>query len=450
MTTRPHLSLYLSLTVASLFAHTACTSVDSPVHDAPMNPLQSPSLSPGSGADLLDWYGALQDYEQDAVLDVLIAHADSMTALDSASLAQLRAHQTDLFASLEAALDPATVAAFPTSRPLGTYDITRPYTGARIAIDDDEHDHVAYYGTSTYQWNHTDLTYCIDGYLDGMSNDAERNQYRNAGEEWASHSSLTFTKISSCSDADIKIKAKSKDHNEDGCGGFSSGSVLAHAQYPTLSNSRLYMHMNKKFDWANVSNMSGWDKLWNPDTYDLRTVAMHEFGHNIGITHSTSGNAVMHSTIGALETKWNLHSDDIAAVQALYPPDAADAAYARASQAQALVSRSLLLFSATAEDSPENRAAFVQLADNLSALDTLVSELRELAIAERTGLDVNATAYAMARVTEVLHQTWQDIDAARASRDSEALHSIAALTEQARLSIETAGIDLAAHDPIAK
>src|SRR5262249_35105315 len=50
-------------------------------------------------------------------------------------------------------------------------------------------------------------------------------------------------------------------------------------------------------------------------TYDLYAVALHEFGHALGLYHSTSGNVMY----GAYQNaKTSLASDDIAGVRAIY------------------------------------------------------------------------------------------------------------------------------------
>ena len=51
-------------------------------------------------------------------------------------------------------------------------------------------------------------------------------------------------------------------------------------------------------------------------TYDLYTVAMHEFGHAFGLNQSSVANAVMYSTYTGRKT--GLASDDIAGIQSIY------------------------------------------------------------------------------------------------------------------------------------
>ncbi len=56
---------------------------------------------------------------------------------------------------------------------------------------------------------------------------------------------------------------------------------------------------------------------WNPSTgYDLETVAIHEFGHALGLDHSALTTAVMYAYYNG--TKQSLTSDDVSGIQAIY------------------------------------------------------------------------------------------------------------------------------------
>jgi hypothetical protein len=53
----------------------------------------------------------------------------------------------------------------------------------------------------------------------------------------------------------------------------------------------------------------------------IEDIAAHEFGHALGLGHSTSVNATMYPSVGSCDTRnRTLDADDIAGVRVLYPP----------------------------------------------------------------------------------------------------------------------------------
>lgn len=67
------------------------------------------------------------------------------------------------------------------------------------------------------------------------------------------------------------------------------------------------------------------DKNWSStpsvgdNSFDIASVALHEFGHCAGLDHSTNGAAVMYPYLAPGATKRNLTQDDINGIQAIYP-----------------------------------------------------------------------------------------------------------------------------------
>lgn len=71
-------------------------------------------------------------------------------------------------------------------------------------------------------------------------------------------------------------------------------------------------------------------QAWQIDSdYDLQTVAIHEFGHALGLDHSTLSTAEMYSSYNGV--KQSLTADDISGIRAVYGTRAADAFDAAAS-----------------------------------------------------------------------------------------------------------------------
>ncbi len=65
------------------------------------------------------------------------------------------------------------------------------------------------------------------------------------------------------------------------------------------------------------------EHTWNigaaPNTFDVETVALHEFGHILGLAHSNVAGSVMFPTVSSNFTKRALTQDDIDGVRSLYP-----------------------------------------------------------------------------------------------------------------------------------
>lgn len=82
------------------------------------------------------------------------------------------------------------------------------------------------------------------------------------------------------------------------------GGVLAHAYYP--QDGRAHFDEDETFT-HNTS--SGTNLLW---------VAVHEFGHSLGLRHSNVRGAVMYPYYTGYVPDMKLHSDDVAGIQSLY------------------------------------------------------------------------------------------------------------------------------------
>ncbi len=69
------------------------------------------------------------------------------------------------------------------------------------------------------------------------------------------------------------------------------------------------------------------DETWSDGggggTFDFHTVALHEFGHALGLGHSNDPNSVMYAFYGG--QRRTLTADDIAGIQAIYGPEQVNA-----------------------------------------------------------------------------------------------------------------------------
>lgn len=82
-----------------------------------------------------------------------------------------------------------------------------------------------------------------------------------------------------------------------------AGRVLAHAFFPPFGDT----HFDEDEGW--VVNRTG---------VDYFTVAAHEFGHALGLGHSEIRQALMAPFYTGYNPNFELNSDDIAGIQALY------------------------------------------------------------------------------------------------------------------------------------
>ncbi|XP_076954232.1 metalloendoproteinase 1-like [Bidens hawaiensis] len=121
---------------------------------------------------------------------------------------------------------------------------------------------------------------------------------------WASTSGyFTFSRVDDFTGADLKITFESVEHGD---GNDFREEVLAHAFAPQDGR----FHYNANHNWSvGPSPVSG--------AFDLETVAVHEIGHLLGLSHSEDQNAVMFSGIPSGVVKV-LNADDIQGIKALY------------------------------------------------------------------------------------------------------------------------------------
>ena len=80
--------------------------------------------------------------------------------------------------------------------------------------------------------------------------------------------------------------------------------VLAHAYFP--KDGRAHFDEDEKFT------------HWTSSGFNLLLVAVHEFGHSLGLRHSNVEEAVMYPYYTGYDPDLKLHSHDIAGIQYLY------------------------------------------------------------------------------------------------------------------------------------
>lgn len=162
------------------------------------------------------------------------------------------------------------------------------------------------------RWPNRSITYRFDNFTGDLSQAVIALAIRRALEKWSRVTPLIFTRITPPQAADILIRFGAGNHGDpfpfDGV-----GNVLAHAFFPPPNNGALAGD-------AHFDDAERWTATLTPPNggFDLETVALHEFGHSLGLNHSSVANAVMFPTYAGPRRR--LRADDIAGIRAIYGP----------------------------------------------------------------------------------------------------------------------------------
>ncbi|XP_050905613.1 metalloendoproteinase 2-MMP [Lathyrus oleraceus] len=231
---------------------------------------------------------------------------------DDALESAVRAYQKNFNLNITGELDDATINYIVKPR-CGVADIINGTTSMNSGKFNDTNLHtVAHYaffpGKPRWPAGTRTLTYAFDP--NENLDDATKQVFANAFNQWSKVTTITFTETTSYRSADIKIGFYSGDHGDgepfDGVLG-----TLAHAFSPTDGR----FHLDKSEDWV-VNGDVRESSLSN--AIDLESVAVHEIGHVLGLGHSSVEEAIMYPTISSRTRKVELEEDDIKGIQELY------------------------------------------------------------------------------------------------------------------------------------
>ncbi|MBN3314036.1 MMP25 protein, partial [Atractosteus spatula] len=175
------------------------------------------------------------------------------------------------------------------------------------------------YALSGEVWSHTQLTWRVDNYPDAAQSptlraDMVRYLMHLALQVWAKVTPLQFRELtaggSASEEPDIHITFSSSYH-QDGYPFDGPGGTLAHAFFPGEHPVSGDTHFDDQESWTYA----------DPQGTDLFTVAIHEFGHALGLSHSSSTNSIMapyyQGPVGRPEN-YVLPADDTQGIQQLY------------------------------------------------------------------------------------------------------------------------------------
>jgi hypothetical protein len=267
-------------------------------------------LTPGSEGDQVDKlqaylarFGYLQRPPEEAGGYAALAagsrapKARSGTFDDSTQVG-LRRFQQFFGLPVTGVLDEATLA-----------QISRPRCGfpdlPRGGVDTDGG--LARFAAQGSRWTRNNLTYGFQNFTSDLTQAQIRNTIVNALNLWSQATPLTFTEATN---PDIVIRFVTGDHGDGNPFDGASG-VLAHAYYPPPGGGSFAgdTHFDDAETWTvNIPVPVGGT--------DLLTVAAHEFGHALGLAHSTDSGALMYPYYGGPHRY--LGADDALGIQTIY------------------------------------------------------------------------------------------------------------------------------------
>ncbi|KAG9341412.1 hypothetical protein JZ751_019220 [Albula glossodonta] len=159
-------------------------------------------------------------------------------------------------------------------------------------------------GDST-KWKNNVLTYSLRNYSTKMKLSHVKKAVRSALRMWSEFTPLRF-KLTAKEEADIMISFKTGDH-ADNFAFDGNGGVLAHAFQPGWDIGG-DVHFDQDEQWT--LNSSG---------INLFAVAVHEFGHALGLHHSPDPGAVMFPAYSFVPLdEFALSQNDVESIQKLY------------------------------------------------------------------------------------------------------------------------------------
>ena len=166
--------------------------------------------------------------------------------------------------------------------------------------------------STTCEWNRDTLTYAFNAGTNDVAGDDERQAVRRAFATWSAAVQISFREVGTGDSPDILIA-----WTQANCGDTNMvGGTLAHADYPPgcgyYGNAipRPLHFDDQEHAWCigTVANQ-----------YDVETIALHEIGHLLGLSHSSVAGAVMFPTVSANSTNRVLAADDLEGIRQLYP-----------------------------------------------------------------------------------------------------------------------------------
>jgi hypothetical protein len=171
------------------------------------------------------------------------------------------------------------------------------------------------YSLKAYKWNKSQASYFVNPANHDVAESAAEAAVRAGADAWSTQSNASFAWVYAGRTTASTVSANGKSEvffrNE------SNGSTIATTYWWSDASGHLVE--------ADIKFYDGGYKFFTGTSCSagqfIEDVATHEFGHGLGLNHSSLSTATMYPTNGACSQNWRtLSADDIAGVEKLYPP----------------------------------------------------------------------------------------------------------------------------------
>lgn len=157
------------------------------------------------------------------------------------------------------------------------------------------------------KWPSHDITYAFKNFTSDLSDAAVISAIEQAFAVWAGETPLKFTRVNKDKKHDIAISFVDKVTNS-----TKGSNTLAYAYGPPAPGKTAEAHHGDTvFDDA-----ENWTVTVPKKGFDLVSVAVHEFGHALGLDHSKVKDSAMVAYYAGVRRR--LHPDDINGIRAIY------------------------------------------------------------------------------------------------------------------------------------